>query len=226
VTVELHMDCHVHTCFSGDCRTALKRLIGACRNQGINCLAVTDHNTIDGALVLQKIAPFKIIAGEEIKTSQGEIIGYFLKRTIRPGMSPLDTVRAIKEQGGLVCIPHPFDRWRGSALNQSALYKIFEYIDIIEVFNARNIFAADNAKALQFAQQNGKAMTVGSDSHFADEIGRCYVVMPDFKTPADFLYRLSQAEYVCNPGRFEWTVGTSIVKMLKSVKARLMFNRR
>jgi hypothetical protein len=137
-----------------------------------------------------------VIVAEEVKTSQGEIIGLFLKEAIPPGLSPEETVRRIKEQGGLVCLPHPFDRMRREPLRSAARENILSSIDIVEAFNSRTTFAADNTRARRFAEANGLAMSAGSDAHSLWEVGSAYVEMAEFETPQQFLEALRQGKIV------------------------------
>lgn len=195
---DVRVDFHVHTCYSSDCQMSLERLIKTSIKKGIDCLAITDHNTIEGAKRLKEIAPIKIIIGEEINTTAGEIIGYFLEEEIRSGMSPSETIKAIKEQGGIVCVPHPFDRMRSSAFCRNALIEHIPDIDLIEVFNARNIFTKDNEYALAFARKHDKIVTVGSDCHTQIEVGKCLVQMEDFTYREDFLPKLKQGKLLCS----------------------------
>ena len=136
MTKLLKADLHIHTEYSPDCNTPLEQIIKRCLEIGINCIAVSDHGTAEGALKMQTIAPFPVIVAEEILTPQGEIVGMFLKETIPSRLSVEQTISRIKAQGGLVCIPHPFDALRRSALDPKTIEKIVEQIDIIEVFNA------------------------------------------------------------------------------------------
>jgi predicted metal-dependent phosphoesterase TrpH len=187
-------DLHLHTIYSGDSRSQLEQIIARCNEVGINCIAVTDHNTIAGAVEMRKTAPFKVIVGEEIHTSNGEVIGYFLTQEI-PGRLPVaETMRRIKEQGGVVAVPHPFDRLRGSAIQRSALEAILPDVDIIEVLNARSILQRYNTMAEQLAQKHGLAASAGSDAHTLGEIGAAYVEMPDFDGRDDFLQALAQGK--------------------------------
>lgn len=188
----LKADLHIHTSYSPDSSVSPERLISRCLEIGINCVAITDHNTIAGALAVLKIAPFKVIVGEEIRTTKGEIIGFFLKEEIPRGLSPEETIRRIKGQGGLVCIPHPCDRLRPSALKSEKLYELLPQIDIIEVFNARTALRRDLEKARALAQKNGLLAGAGSDSHTPGEIGGACVEMPDFETPQEFKAALAQ----------------------------------
>ena len=140
----LKIDLHMHTHFSPDSGAPSKSIIDRCLKKGLNCIAVTDHNTIRGAVEVQSTAPFSVIVGEEIRSSAGDIIGLFLQEEVPKGLSPLDTVEAIKDQGGLVMVPHPFDRFRPSAIKYGALEQILPYVDVFEVFNAHNILMRDN----------------------------------------------------------------------------------
>ncbi|MDT3700861.1 MAG: PHP domain-containing protein [Thermincola sp.] len=173
-------DLHVHTHYSRDCLTPLDKVLAAALRRGLGCIAITDHNEIEGALRLREKAPIKIIVGEEIRTNRGEIIGYFLTSRIKPGMSPAKTIEEIRKQGGLVCIPHPFDRLRTSKLDSDALKEIEQEIDLIEVYNARNVYDADNQKAWAYAVSGGKLFSVGTDAHWPWEIGRSYLEIADF----------------------------------------------
>lgn len=188
----IRADLHIHSFYSMDCSTSFKEIIERCNQTGINCLAIADHGTADGSLALKKMDAINVIVAEEILTDYGEIIGLFLQETIPSGLSAEKTVSRIKEQNGLVCIPHPFDVIRPSALKYECLINIVEDIDIIEVFNARNHFSACNDKAKKFARQFNKLSSAGSDAHTANEIGKTYVEMPEFKTREDFINSLSQ----------------------------------
>lgn len=192
-------DLHTHTHFSRDGLTPPRVFVERYVRAGIDCVAVSEHNNIQGALEVQKIAPFKVIIAEEVKTSEGEIIGLFLRDDIPKGLTPEDTVRAICEQGGLVCVPHPFDRLRRSPLRESALLPILADVDIIEVFNVRNILQQDNERAARFAAEHGKLASAATDAHTPGEIGRAYVEMPDFNGPDEFLAALAEGRIVGQP---------------------------
>jgi len=192
----IRADLHVHTCYSMDCNTPLEPIIDHCLNTGINCLAISDHNTIAGALKLQQIAPFQVIVAEEIRTPMGELMGLFLTEEVPKGLSPEETIARIRKQGGLVGIPHPFGRHlplplRGERRNLLSP-EILPQIDIIEVFNSRNLFPNSSSNARRLAQGYGLAASAGSDAHTLAEIGRAYVEMPEFSGPDDFLDSLSQ----------------------------------
>ena len=183
----LRADLHVHTRYSKDSTSSPDKIVQHCLNIGIDCLAIADHNTIAGAVELERIAPFKVIVGEEVATDSGEIIGLFLKEDIPHHLSPEETVALIKAQGGLVCIPHPFDRFRPhSRLRHDALERIKQDIDLIEVFNSRTYLLRDSVRAQQFAQSNGLPVTAGSDAHVIQEIGRAYMELPEFNDAEQF----------------------------------------
>lgn len=188
----LKADLHIHTEYSMDCGTPLERVINRCLEIGINCIAIADHGTTEGALKAQKLAPFPVIAAEEILTPAGEIMGMFLKETIPSPLPVEETINRIKAQGGLVCIPHPFDTIARSALGGRVLEELVEHIDVIEVFNARSPLPGASNKALTFAEKHGIPKSAGSDAHTFREIGHAYVEMPEFHDAHDFLKALAK----------------------------------
>ncbi len=193
----LRVDLHMHTQFSPDSLVSPERLVARCQKVGLSCIAVTDHNTTEGARVVKDIAPFLVIVGEEVRTSEGEVTGLFLTETIPEGLSIGETARRIKDQGGLVSIPHPFDRFRGEVISRRGLDEVVQYADIVEVFNARNNLSADDRKALDFAREHGLLTSGVSDAHTTMELGRTYVEMPDFDgTPEGFKLALSKGKIV------------------------------
>jgi len=170
-----------------DCNTPLEKIINRCLKIGINCIAIADHGTAEGALKMQSLAPFEVIVAEEILTPYGEIMGMFLKETIPSGLSVEQTISRIKAQGALVNIPHPFDAFRGLRLGSRELEALVDQIDAIEVFNAREPFRKPSAKAQAFARKYDIPGTVGSDAHTIGEIGNAYIEMPEFNGRDDFL---------------------------------------
>ncbi|MGQ9493655.1 MAG: PHP domain-containing protein [Anaerolineae bacterium] len=188
----IKVDLHIHTCYSPDSLTPLEAVIAAAQERNLGALAITDHNAIEGALALRRMAPFSVIIGEEILTTEGDIIGLFLHELIPPGLSPAQTIARIHEQGGLVCIPHPFDHQR-SALPEPVLYAILEEVDAIEVFNARALLPTLNERAQRFAREHGLLCGAGSDAHTAAEIGQAYVEMEPFTDRDGFRRSLADA---------------------------------
>ena len=179
-----------------DSATTLEQVIKRCLEIGINCLAVADHGTISGALKLKEMAPFPIIIAEEILTPYGEIMGMFLSEEVPSKISVEETISRIKEQEGLICIPHPYDKMRLSAFNHNALENIIANVDIIEVFNSRNITPSSNAKARKLAKKFGKLASAGSDAHTPHEIGNAYIEMPEFNSTSEFLKSLAKGKIV------------------------------
>ncbi|HSW58449.1 MAG TPA: PHP domain-containing protein [Dehalococcoidales bacterium] len=190
----LKADFHIHSRYSGDCSTTLEQIIETCLKKNINCVALTDHNEIEGALKLQKMAPFKVIVGEEILTTSGEVMGLFLTSRIPRDLPLEEVIRRIKDQGGLVCAQHPFDKFRSDALQADVMEKFKEQIDLVEVFNARTPLNITSEKARQFAEKNHLPASAGSDAHSASEIGIAYVELPEFNGREDFLAALSQGK--------------------------------
>ncbi len=189
-TVRADLHCHTHHSHDGIMRPP--DIIAACQKARINCLAVTDHNSIAGAIEVAREAPFPVIVGEEIKTSEGEIIGLFLEEAIPKGLSPEETVKRIRSQGGLVLVPHPFDHLRRSTIRREALERVAQLVDIIEVFNARIMFPRHVAQARAFALRHNLRSSAGSDAHTRSEIGHAYVEMAGFRDRDEFLKNLAQ----------------------------------
>ncbi len=190
----LKADFHIHTLYSMDCQTKLEDIIERCIEMEIDCIAISDHGTVEGALKMQEIAPFKVIVAEEVLTPNGEIMGMFLKETIPSGISIDEAISRVREQDGLVCLPHPFDQFRGLALSTDEIDKLAERIDIVEVFNARSPLSTAAEKALAYAEKHKLPGTAGSDAHSPGEIGRTYVEMPDFSDKEEFLQALKKGE--------------------------------
>ena len=215
-------DLHAHTHFSRDAVTSIETFARRYEEAGIDCVAVSDHNNVDGALAVRGIASFRVIIAEEIKSTEGEIIGLFLQETVRKGLSPEDTVRAIREQNGLVLIPHPYDRLRGSALREEALLRIMPDVDVIEVFNARTVLKADDEKGRRLAEEHGKPMSAATDAHTPYEIGRAYTELPEFDSPASFLQSIGKGKLV---GRRSF-ISVHFISTWAKIKWRLHLGRR
>lgn len=170
----------------------IEEVISKCLSTGISCIAVTDHGAIEGALLAQRQAPFKVIVGEEILTKEGEVLGLFLKQTIPNGLPLLETALKVKEQGGLLGVPHPFDPLRGMFRAQDKLKNILTHLDLLEVFNSRSLIFNGSSKAKKFCLKYKLPGSAGSDAHSPGEIGMSYVEMEDFNSPASFLASLSR----------------------------------
>ncbi len=203
-------DLHAHTHFSRDGFTSPERFVKTYVKRGIDCVAVSDHNNMDGAFAVATLAPFRVILSEEVKSSEGEIIGWFLREPIAKGMTPEDTVRAIRAQGGLVCVPHPFDRLRRSPLATSALLRILPEVDAVEAFNARTTLRSDIRRSAAFVREHGKIPSAGSDAHWHPEIGGAWVEMPPFEGAADFLDAL-------RAGRIHGEIASPLVHIISTL---------
>ena len=213
----LKADLHTHTHYSRDSITSPERYVRRCLALSINCVAVTEHNNIEGALAVQKLAPFKVIIAEEIKTTHGELTGLFLREPVPPDLSPEETIERIKAQGGLVSLPHPFDRIRREPLRDEARDRILKRLDIIEVYNSRTTFQRDNRRARKIAEAMGLPMGAGSDAHSPWELGTTYIEMPDFDGPDEFLRALRQGRIVGRPAN----PLVHVISTLAKVRTRL-----
>jgi predicted metal-dependent phosphoesterase TrpH len=194
----LHVDLHTHTHYSPDGITSPQRFVQACQRKGITCVAVTDHNTIRGALAVKEIAPFRVIVGAEIRSAEGEIIGLFLSEDVPPGLSAQETIERVRAQGGLVSLPHPTDRFRGG-VGAEGLARLAPLADIVEVMNARTTAHRDNDEAARLAKEHGLVAVAVSDAHSPGEIGRAYVEAPSAEGPQEFLEALRWGTLVGRP---------------------------
>lgn len=188
------VELHSHTIYSRDCLTSLETVLANCQRKGIDRLAVTDHNTAEGALMLAKHAPDFVIVAEEIMTTQGELLGYFLKESIPAGLTPQETIRRLRDQGAVISVAHPYDRLRKGAWKEAELLAIIDQVDALETFNSRCLYAEDNAKALALADKFGKLHTVGSDAHTPYEFGRATLTMQPFEGAGSFFESLKTAK--------------------------------
>ena len=196
----IDVDLHMHTDHSHDCATTVEELLATAHAQGLGAIAVTDHNEISGAQdALAKADGVKVIVAEEVKTaSQGEVIGLFLSEKIPRGMTLAETIAEIKRQGGLVYVPHPFDRLH-SVPDYEHLLDVLEDVDAIEVFNPRIAFKPFNEEAVRFAGKYRIVAGAGSDSHVAAGLGSVRIRMRDFDGPQEFLESLRDADIIRKP---------------------------
>jgi glycosyltransferase involved in cell wall biosynthesis len=198
----IDVDLHMHTDHSHDCATPVEVLLSTARAQGLGAIAVTDHNVVSGAheaAAKAKEFGVKVIVAEEVKTAhQGEVIGLFIDEQIPRGLTLAETVAEIKRQGGLVYVPHPFDRMH-AVPDYEHLLTIIEDIDLMEVFNPRVAIGSFNEEAERFAAKYRILAGAGSDSHVAQGLGSVRVRMRDFNGPQEFLESLRTAEIVTKP---------------------------
>lgn len=182
----LRVDLHTHTHYSHDSILTPEGLVRACERRGIECVAVTDHNSIEGALRVKELAPFPVIIGEEIRSAEGEVIGLFLTEAIPPDLTAEETIERIRAQSGFVSLPHAVDRFRGG-VGRERLERVAPLADMIEVMNARTTVHADNRNAARLAQKHGLIPVAVTDAHSSWEIGRAYTEAPTFDGPDGFL---------------------------------------
>jgi len=190
----VRVDLHLHSRYSPDSASTLEAIIERCRECGLDRIALTDHNVVEGALKLAAMAPELAIVGEEAKTREGEVIGLFITDRIPPYMRAEDAMDLIHDMGGLVYVPHPLDRNRAH-YSSERLVELATRIDIIEVYNPWAEAEANRAAA-RLAAELGKVTAAGSDAHSVRELGRSWMEMDPFNGPADFLDKLARARHV------------------------------
>lgn len=179
----LTVEFHCHTISSKDSLTRPQDLVETCHRKRIDRVIITDHNTISGARAAQLLDPELVIVGEEIMTTQGEILAAFVMEEIPPHLTPEATIRHLKEQGAFISVSHPFDELRSGGWKENDLLEILPQVDAIEVYNSRCMFPSFNKRARQFAENHNIPGTVGSDAHAAFELGRSVMLLDRFSGP-------------------------------------------
>ncbi len=218
------VDLHCHTSASFDCLSDPVKVARAAARRGITHLAITDHDRIDGALRAREGAPdgLTVIVGEEVRTTAGDLICLFLDAAVPPGLTPAETIALVREQGGLVGIPHPFDRHRSSMANVTAdLEALGGLVDWVEAYNARVVFREGNERAAAFALRTGLAGVAVSDAHSILEVGVASTrVTGDPSTPSGLLRALATAEV--QPGRAAYFVRgvTPFAKLVQRARGK------
>lgn len=201
--MKVRVDFHVHTVYSSDSVMDYRMLVDSCRERKIDAVAIMDHDEIRGALEYRKLsrearsrgewAP-RILVGEEVRTTHGEICGLFIEEWIQDQRHPRETMETIRGQGGLVYIPHPFDLLKMKRLKAKELVELEDLIDIIEVFNGKPRFPGANWMARRFLEHGKFPAAAGSDAHDPNHLGAAYVEMEDFEGPGDLIDKLWGAE--------------------------------
>ena len=196
----IHCDLHMHTDHSPDCATPVPLLLETARERGLGAIAITDHNEVSGALEARELADgmdgLQVIVAEEVKTAeQGEVIALFIEEKIPRGMSMAETIAEIRRQGGLVYVPHPFDRLH-SVPDYEHLLDVVDEIDILEVFNPRIAFSAFNEEAERFAAKYRIVPGAGSDSHVPQGLGSVRIRVSEFEGPEEFLEAMRDADII------------------------------
>ena len=189
----LRVDFHTHTIASPDSLTTPERLVAVARRKGLDRVVVSDHNTIRGAVQAQAIDPERIIVGEEIMTSAGEILAAFVKEEIPAGLTPAETITRLKAQDAFISVSHPFDAMRRGHWQIEDLLAILPEVDAIETFNARCMLPKYNFQAQTFAVAHQLAGTHGSEAHAAFELGRGSLLLPEFHDRASLKSALTGA---------------------------------
>ncbi|MFN8185974.1 MAG: glycosyltransferase [Gaiellales bacterium] len=216
-------DFHMHTEHSHDCSIPVPELLDHAEEIGLGAIAVTDHNVFSGAREAVELARGRslvVIPGEEVKTDgQGEVIGLFLSEEIPRGMSMADTIAAIRDQGGLVYLPHPFDRLH-SIPDTATLHRHLPELDVLEVYNARLLFESYNDEAVRFARKYNLLAGAGSDAHVLEGVGTGCVRMRTFETPEEFLLSLRSAEIVRRPKSLLYLQGKKWLAQARERRAR------
>jgi predicted metal-dependent phosphoesterase TrpH len=191
----LRVEFHCHTSLSKDCLVPPARLVQCAIRKGIDRLIITDHNTISGALAARQQDPVRVIIGEEIMTTQGELLAAFVRSEIPPGLTPAETIARLKYQGAFISVSHPFDAHRKGAWREPDLLAILPFIDAIEIYNSRCMQPRHNAMAQDFAARHALAGTVGSDAHTCWELGRSTQLLPEFDTADDLRRVIGASQY-------------------------------
>lgn len=184
---------HCHTLYSKDSLARIESLLATCRQKGIDRLVITDHNTLLGAQRAHELDPERVIVGEEIMTTAGEILAAYMVEEIPKGLPPHEVIRRLREQGAFISVSHPFDTLRSGGWKLPDLLAIAPLVDAIETFNARCISPAFNQAAQEFARQHQLPGTVGSDAHAAFELGRATLQLGDFHDAASLKAALGSA---------------------------------
>jgi predicted metal-dependent phosphoesterase TrpH len=190
------LELHAHTIYSVDSLIRLDNLQSICQKRGVDKLAITDHNDVRAALQMARMYPIWVIPGIEVMTTHGELLAWYIKGPVPAGLTPQETIRRLRDQGAVIGVAHPFDRYRSGAWQLENLREIVELVDAIEVFNSRCLHKEDNDKALAFARKHDKLMTCGSDAHTPREYGRAVMQTNPFPNNADGL-RQALKEATC-----------------------------
>ncbi|MFZ6028526.1 MAG: PHP-associated domain-containing protein [Chloroflexota bacterium] len=190
----LRVETHCHTIYSKDSLTPLAKLLAACQQKNIDRVIITDHNSIQGALRAKALDPERVIVGEEIMTTGGEILAAYVTEEIPQGLAPQEAIDRLRAQGAFISVSHPFDSLRSGGWKLPDLLAILPGVDAIETFNARCVLARFNEQASAFARQHGLLGTAGSDAHIVSELGTATLLLPGFEDAASLKTAISQGK--------------------------------
>ncbi|TAK02062.1 MAG: PHP domain-containing protein [Chloroflexota bacterium] len=221
------VDLHCHTSASFDSLASPRAVVAAAARRGLTHLAITDHDTIEGALDARAAAPegLTVLVGEEIRTRDGDLIAVFLSEAVPPGLSASESIAAVREQGGLVGIPHPFDRFRGSMSKGEAirnLEALAASVDWVESWNARLLFGDGNARAAELALAAGVPGVAVSDAHTTLEVGVASTILQgDASTPAGLRAALANGPILAiGRASFYVRLVTPVAKVVQRLRGR------
>lgn len=198
----LRVEFHCHTIYSKDCLSEPAELIQAAKARGVDRLIITDHNSICGALEAKALDSELIIVGEEVMTTQGELLAAFVSEEIPKGLTPMQAIARLQAQGAFISVSHPFDVHRNGAWEEKDLLEILPYVDSIETFNSRCVNNEFNEQAKLFARRHNVSCTVGSDAHTVREVGRSTLTLPEFSCAAELKTSIATAvpnEFLSSP---------------------------
>lgn len=204
---------HCHTCYSPDCLVRPEDLVRRARDLGLDKVFITDHNTIRGALVAGEMAPDLIVVGEEILTTAGEFIAFYVEEEVPQGLPPEEALARLRDQGAVIAISHPLDTRRGSAMGRENTMRFIRDVDALETYNARNHRAWMNEEAARLAEEYSLGQFGGSDAHSLWELGRVVTLLPPFDDPESLRAALRQATIVGQTSPF-WVHGISTISKL------------
>lgn len=215
------IDLHCHTRASFDSLASPESVVRAAAARGLTHLAITDHDRIEGGLRARDAAPagLTVIVGEECRTSDGDLVCLFLERPVAPGRSAAETIAEVRAQGGLVGIPHPFDRYRNSLLRKARLEELVSQVDWVEAHNARVVGGSGNERAAAFAREHAKPGIAVSDAHSTLEVGVAYTVLEgDPSTAAGLLAALPPADLVFGRASYYVRLITPLAKAVNRAR--------
>jgi predicted metal-dependent phosphoesterase TrpH len=191
----LRVETHCHTSYSKDSLVRPEDLLESCKKKGIDRIVITDHNTTRGAFETRELDPQRVIIGEEIMTTRGELLAAYMQEEVPRGLSPEETIARLRDQGAFISVSHPFDQLRSGHWQEEDLLAIAPLVDAIEVFNARCMSPDFNRRANEFAEQHHLLGTVGSDAHSNFELGRAAMLLPDFNDAQSLIAALPQVKF-------------------------------